>query len=571
MEMPKDRRTRKPTANFVDTLLPAKKAKTENSPLVSVSNVKLEHFVDSSAPFVDDLLADGESSPPIEEDEGTLEPPINGDGTNGNSTYFTCSHCNKFFWSEASLKHHSSLYHSEKSFVCEICGKAFRFRSNLAEHRSVHTSLKPYVCKYCGKSSRLKGNLTKHILKHHKKEQNAYIGKDDIIIRKGKKSVKDPAAVDFLEKSMIVLSPDQGGNGVNSASAHLYNMAKSSEKSEAKKSKSSSKSSSNFGNTLSSVSAALASVNEVIDANFSIQPSSVDEARSSSKSATSAMCNSGNDDSLPVENCFSMFGQSSDTPDSLNPTFQLNFDHLLNSSSIAESPNNRLKPDSSLNHASGGQSSTLNTRCAHCGKHFRKAANLALHLATKHASSPSSTPVSVTANLPLSSDMILPNPLMKGLELFPSSPPPLKLGNRSALVNGASASLGSLLMSDPTLTAALTAKCGISSSTPKESCTMGNGTNGSGLTKDLKEIKAVLEELKHGLPDASKVETLLLAVDSRVKLLEKQVDLSLTTLYSLVQMQSEMNTAFVQFKSDILEQLKSLQNSLKTKDDLKHK
>jgi len=157
------------------------------------------------------------------------------------------------------------------------------------------------------------------------------------------------------------------------------------------------------------------------------------------------------------------------------------------------------------------------------------------------------------------------------LELFPSSPPPLKLGNRSALVNGAAASLGSLLMSDPTL-AALTSKCGIiSASTPKESCTMGNGTNGSGLTKDLKEIKAVLEELKHGLPDASKVETLLLAVDSRVKLLEKQVELSLTTLYSLVQMQSEMNSAFVQFKSDILEQLKSLQNSLKTKDDMKHK
>ncbi|VDP10063.1 unnamed protein product, partial [Heligmosomoides polygyrus] len=73
---------------------------------------------------------------------------------------------------------------SFQSFICEICGKAFRFRSNLAEHRSVHTALKPYVCKYCGKSSRLKGNLTKHILKHHKKEQNEQIGKDDIIIKK---------------------------------------------------------------------------------------------------------------------------------------------------------------------------------------------------------------------------------------------------------------------------------------------------------------------------------------------------------------------------------------------------
>uniref|UniRef100_A0A0M3HY37 DUF362 domain-containing protein n=1 Tax=Ascaris lumbricoides TaxID=6252 RepID=A0A0M3HY37_ASCLU len=56
------------------------------------------------------------------------------------------------------------------------------------------------------------GNLTKHILKHHKKEQDAYIGKDDIIIKKGKKSVKDPAAVDFLEKSMIVLTASPSEN-----------------------------------------------------------------------------------------------------------------------------------------------------------------------------------------------------------------------------------------------------------------------------------------------------------------------------------------------------------------------
>ncbi|VDM94346.1 unnamed protein product, partial [Onchocerca ochengi] len=58
-------------------------------------------------------------------------------------------------------------------------------------------------------------NLTKHILKHHKQEQNAYIGKDDIIIKKGKKSVKDPAAVDFLEKSMIVLTSGTSENPLN--------------------------------------------------------------------------------------------------------------------------------------------------------------------------------------------------------------------------------------------------------------------------------------------------------------------------------------------------------------------
>lgn len=70
-----------------------------------------------------------------------------------------CVQCHKVFPSEALLRQHASMFHSEKAFVCEICGKAFRFRSTLAEHRSVHTALKPYVCKFCGKSSRLKGRL----------------------------------------------------------------------------------------------------------------------------------------------------------------------------------------------------------------------------------------------------------------------------------------------------------------------------------------------------------------------------------------------------------------------------
>ncbi|KHN70919.1 Zinc finger and SCAN domain-containing protein 31 [Toxocara canis] len=126
-----------------------------------------------------------------------------------------CNLCAKSFPSQKLLQQHQHMFHTEKAFICEICGKAFRFRSNLAEHRSVHTALKPYVCKFCGKSSRLKGNLTKHILKHHKKEQDAYIGKDDIIIKKGKKSVKDPAAVDFLEKSMIVLTASPSENPLN--------------------------------------------------------------------------------------------------------------------------------------------------------------------------------------------------------------------------------------------------------------------------------------------------------------------------------------------------------------------
>lgn len=76
--------------------------------------------------------------------------------------------------------------------------------------RSVHTAVKPFVCKFCGKSSRLKGNLTKHILKHHRNEQKELLGSDESALKKGKKSAKDPAAMDFLEKVGIFWS-----NGVN--------------------------------------------------------------------------------------------------------------------------------------------------------------------------------------------------------------------------------------------------------------------------------------------------------------------------------------------------------------------
>lgn len=44
-------------------------------------------------------------------------------------------------------------------------------------------------------------------------EQKEYIGTDDYIIKKGKKSVKDPAAIEFLEKSMIVLQNGGGQHG----------------------------------------------------------------------------------------------------------------------------------------------------------------------------------------------------------------------------------------------------------------------------------------------------------------------------------------------------------------------
>lgn len=136
-----------------------------------------------------------------------------------NDESLSCPQCPKSFSSTKLLQQHQQMFHTDKAFICETCGKAFRFRSNLAEHRSVHTALKPYVCKYCGKSSRLKGNLTKHILKHHKKEQNEAIAKDDIIVKKAPKvengtttnGTSSPSSV----SATAVISSSTGTNGTH--------------------------------------------------------------------------------------------------------------------------------------------------------------------------------------------------------------------------------------------------------------------------------------------------------------------------------------------------------------------
>ncbi|CAP30245.1 LOW QUALITY PROTEIN: Protein CBR-SYD-9, partial [Caenorhabditis briggsae] len=161
----------------------------------------------------------------------------------------TCPQCPKSFTSTKMLQQHQQMFHTDKSilftlkstdaqagmdraFICETCGKAFRFRSNLAEHRSVHTALKPYVCKFCGKSSRLKGNLTKHILKHHKKEQNEAIAKDDIIVKKAPKVIKTEPGTSSngttattstaTTATAVIITSSTGTNG-NSQNGHNNN------------------------------------------------------------------------------------------------------------------------------------------------------------------------------------------------------------------------------------------------------------------------------------------------------------------------------------------------------------
>ncbi|KAK0404415.1 hypothetical protein QR680_017444 [Steinernema hermaphroditum] len=366
-----------------------------------------------------------------------------------------CSMCSKSFATNKLLQNHQHMFHTEKAFICEICGKAFRFRSNLAEHRSVHTALKPYVCKFCGKSSRLKGNLTKHILKHHKLEQNAYIGKDDIIIKKGKKSVKDPAAVDFLQKSMIVLT---SGGGQNAAT----------------------------GTTVSPGSADPPSRETTVE----------DDADASRSFFMSLGLDAGSMD------------LSGNSPDgSLNGAEQLldasaadrhEAANDFDSDTSNASPSATVTVSATLN---GGDTPihlrSLRTQCAECGKHFRKESQLVTHMSLIHGYPPPGG--SVTSSEGDHNE--------KGSEF----------GGSSAEQNG--------------------------DSVPVQ--------------LELRQIKCMIGELRHSSNNA-RIEQLLTGLDARVGRLEKQLEMALNSIYTLVQLQTGTSTALNRFKDDAFDQLRSI-------------
>ncbi|VDO99638.1 unnamed protein product [Soboliphyme baturini] len=459
------------------------------------------------------------------------------------SSYFICTHCNKFFWSEASLKHHSSLYHSEKSFVCEICGKAFRFRSNLAEHRSVHTSLKPYVCKFCGKSSRLKGNLTKHILKHHKREQNAYIGKDDIIIKKGKKSVKDPAAVDFLEKSMIILTTE--ASVVSPIDSQFFKPDKCAADATKECCIFAQKSPVLIPNPLLLHSPASEQLTET---------GSSDEKECNRSTATHYIGDNSavqSNNCSPVENCIPaavglLRGNSNGGENAA-----ANFDRIA-IAATANGSYSRIKQEvfhtDQTNILLSKSLPALGTQCPICSKHFRKSTNLALHLAVKHRPTTKDLCDGISlVNSPDIDSKLVAKPTFRD---SPSS----KGNVCDSGTNQSASPISSPVTTDshsggPTgITSLITTGLPpVSDFGPRPSVSF---------TTFLKDIKATLLQLKSSVDGSTKLENMLSVIDARVTHLERQVETSTNTLFALMQMQSEMNTAFSHFKSEMMDQLR---------------
>ncbi|XP_051946389.1 gastrula zinc finger protein XlCGF49.1-like [Xyrauchen texanus] len=76
---------------------------------------------------------------------------------------FSCSLCEKTYYSLVNLKRHQNDCHSgEKRFYCSLCGHSFARLESLQKHTRIHTGEKPFSCSECGKSYRHKYSLLMH-------------------------------------------------------------------------------------------------------------------------------------------------------------------------------------------------------------------------------------------------------------------------------------------------------------------------------------------------------------------------------------------------------------------------
>ncbi|OUC44334.1 zinc finger, C2H2 type [Trichinella nativa] len=491
-------------------------------------------------------------------------------------------------------------------------GGAFRFRSNLAEHRSVHTSLKPYVCRFCGKSSRLKGNLTKHILKHHKREQNEFIGKDDIIIKKGKKSVKDPAAVDFLEKSMIILTSEQAalttaagqqqqqqqqstqaatacqsnsaGGGVPAATTVMDECLKAEKYfapiQEARRSSPMLfNSASLFSNDLvndhdhhqvGGIGAVIEAAKELLPTARNrriIMPGTEPTAKKTPTHRQSLFGNAA---------CLDAVGSTLASYGNAFPYTTTTLEESLANMGVAIANRQRMMATPAAVPKTFPVSAVNSTRCQICQKHFRKSANLALHLMVKHHFPPPKETMLETVSPPSSSSgtgVVKLNDLL----LFAASD-----HHRDQEVNKRQSPLsvaacGAQRTESPHLfkdaysntPSSTTASGHLSSSSAATlaseklretvaAATAAAGGSASALSGDLKEVKTALAQIKQATGDSAKVGALFKNLETRIAHLERQMETSANTLFAVFHMQSEMHNAFNAFKWDMVEQLKNL-------------
>ncbi|VDO56534.1 unnamed protein product [Onchocerca flexuosa] len=79
--------------------------------------------------------------------------------------------------------------------------------------------------------------------------------------------------------------------------------------------------------------------------------------------------------------------------------------------------------------------------------------------------------------------------------------------------------------------------------------------------QEIKEIKSMIGELRSAQSTA-RVEQLLTGLDTRVGRLEKQLEMALNSIYTLVQLQTGINSSVTRFREEACEQLKTVKAML---------
>uniref|UniRef100_A0A0R3S5N3 C2H2-type domain-containing protein n=1 Tax=Elaeophora elaphi TaxID=1147741 RepID=A0A0R3S5N3_9BILA len=165
------------------------------------------------------------------------------------------------------------------------------------------------------------------------------------------------------------------------------------------------------------------------------------------------------------------------------------------------SPLNNISTNEHLTSLIAHMANNTRTQCPECGKHFRKGSSLQVHMTLNHGFPPPGSSISSDDQAEKCSDC------------------------------GTSAEPGNSQNENP-------------SSAP--------------VHQEIKEIKSMIGELR----SAQSTARLLTGLDTRVGRLEKQLEMALNSIYTLVQLQTGINSSVTRFREEACEQLKTVKAML---------